>query len=273
MDYSQYKTIKVEVSGGVAVVTLNQPEVLNAVAPSDGGPGINHLEFENIWLDLALDEEVRVIILTGSGRAFSAGGNVKRLAERSGTDAVRRGAVKATIHAPRLLWNMLSVPQPIISAVNGDAMGLGATVALFCDTVVMSESARIGDTHVRVGLVAGDGGTVIWPLLLGVGRAKDFLMRGRVIDGKEAERIGLVSYTAPAEHLAARAQELAAELLALPPLAVRWTKASANQALKDAFVRTMDGAIAYEALSILSADHAEATRAFVEKRKGQYRGE
>src|SRR5690606_37513177 len=120
------------------------------------------------------------------------------MVERHGTPLGWQVAAKATRAAPRLLWNILSVPQPIVSAVNGDAMGLGATIALFADTVVMSETARIGDTHVRVGLVAGDGGTVIWPLLLGASRAKDFLMRGRVIDGKEAERIGLVTHSVPA---------------------------------------------------------------------------
>lgn len=271
MDYSKYKTLTVEVTDGLATVTLNCPDRLNAI--SSYGPGVSHREFEDVWLDIAVDENVRVVILTGAGRAFSAGGSITSMKERLGTELGWKLATKAVSSAPRLIWNLLSVPQPIISAVNGDAMGLGATVALFSDTAIMADTARIGDTHVRVGIVAGDGGTAIWPLLVGAMRAKEFLMRAKVIDGKEAERIGLVSYSVPTAEVMPKAREIAADLLSLPPLAVRWTKASVNQTLRDAFTRTMDGGMAYEALTMMSRDHEEAVNSFLEKRKPSgYRG-
>ena len=271
MDYSRFPNLKIEKDQGIATVTLNRPDKLNAI--STDGDGVEHHEMEDIWLVLADDPEVNVIILTGAGRAFSAGGDVKGMADRSGTDEGWRGALGATRHAKRLIGNMLEVPQPIVAAVNGHAMGLGATLAVMCDTVVISETAKIGDTHVRVGLVAGDGGTVVWPLLLGVGRAKEFLMRGRIIDGKEAERIGLVSYAVPTEEVMAKAMEVALDLNGLPPLAVRWTKASINQTLKAQYIMAMDASIAYESLSMLSKDHGEAAHAFVEKRAPSYKGE
>jgi len=270
MDYSKYQTLAVTVDAGLAVVTLNRPEKLNAI--SAHGDSVSHIELENIWIDLGQDPDVAAIIITGAGRAFSAGGNLRAMADRAGKPEGWKNAVWATRGAPRLLNNLLSVPQPVISAVNGDAMGLGATVALFADTVVISETARIGDTHVKVGLVAGDGGTVIWPMLLGIARAKDFLMRAKVIDGKEAERIGLVTCAVPQDRVMPEAVGIAEEFMKLPPLAVRWTKASINQTLKEQFVRAMDAAIALEALSMLSSDHAEAARAFLEKRPPRFSG-
>ncbi|MGE0384775.1 MAG: enoyl-CoA hydratase/isomerase family protein [Gammaproteobacteria bacterium] len=270
MDYSRFPNLQVDKADGIATVTLNRPDVLNAI--SGTGDGIGHLEMEDIWLALADDAQVNVIVLTGAGRTFSAGGNVKAMADRHGTELGWSEILRTARGAKRLLSNILEVPQPIVTAMNGHAMGLGATIGLFTDTVVISETAKIGDTHVRVGLVAGDGGTVLWPLLLGVTRAKEFLMRGRVIDGREAERIGLVNYAVPAEQVLPKAMEIAQDINSLPPLAVRWTKLTANLALKNQFNAVMDGAIAYECLSMNSADHGEATRAFVDKRPGKFRG-
>ncbi len=171
-DYSKYQFLKVEVADHIATLTLNRPDHLNAINTD------MHEELERIWLDLAQDEAARAIVLTGAGKTFSAGGDLKRMAAWAGT----RNNVRHGLHSPgrtRRLWqNLLEVPQPIVAAINGDALGLGATLALFSDITVMSDTARIGDTHVRVGLVAGDGGAVIWPMLVGMGRAKDFLLRG-----------------------------------------------------------------------------------------------
>ena len=272
MDYSRYSTLSVDKKDGIATLTLNRPDALNAIA-NNQPESVSHREVEDIWLDLASDAEIRVIILTGAGKAFSAGGNVKAMAKRSVSPEGWTHAVNTTRDAKRLLGNMLDVPQPIIAAVNGHAMGLGVTLAVMSDITVISETAKVGDTHVRVGLVAGDGGTVAWPLILGVNRAKDFLMRGKVIDGREAERIGLMNYAVPADQVMATAMEIAEDLNGLPPLAVRWTKASINQTLKAQFVQAMDGAIAYEALSMVSRDHSEAAHAFAEKRTPSYRGE
>ena len=130
----------------------------------------------------------------------------------------------------------------------------------------------MGDTHVRVGLVAGDGGTVIWPLLIGVNRAKEFLMRARVVTGREAAALGIANHAVPANQVMDEAMKIAREINALPPLAVQWSKVSANQILKQQFTLAFDSGIGFEALSMMTADHNEACKAFVEKRKPTYHG-
>ncbi|MFC1896099.1 enoyl-CoA hydratase-related protein [Thermodesulfobacteriota bacterium] len=265
-DYSRYECIQVEEEDTVLTVTLNRPESLNAFS-SD-----LHREMEDLWADVALDLDVNAVILTGAGKAFSAGGDVKDMARRAGTDEGRQRALTTSAGARRLIQNMLEVNQPIIGAINGDAVGLGATVALFCDVVVAAENARIGDPHVKVGVVAGDGGAVIWPLLIGVARAKEYLMTGRLIKAVDAERIGLVNYAVPKEEVFPRAKELAQELAEGPPWAIRWTKLSVNKWLKEQVNLILDASLAFEMLTFGTADHKEATQAFVEKRKPNFRG-
>src|SRR6202040_131424 len=201
IDYSDYEFLKGEVDDRVATITINRPEALNAVN------NVVHHELEQIWLDVRGDHDVNAIILTGAGRAFCAGGDVKGMAAGSLTSATSkkgkgrgRGPIAAA-NGRRVVENMLDVEQPIIGAINGDAVGLGATVALLCDITVVSEKARFADTHVKVGVVAGDGGAVIWPLLIGPHRAKEFLMRGNFINGAEAGRIGMVNYAVPLEQV------------------------------------------------------------------------
>lgn len=266
MDYSRYKYLLVTKADGIATLCLNQPDKRNAVDTE------MHHELEEVWLDLARDTDIRAIIFTGAGKAFSTGGDIKGMVDRFGTEEGWRFALAVPAMTRRLFQNMLEVGHPIIAAVNGDAVGLGATLALFSDVVVISETAKFGDTHVKVGLVAGDGGAVIWPLLVGPARAKDFLMRGRLISGKEAMETGLVSYAVPADQVMARAGEIARELISLPPLAVRWTKLAVNKYVKDQLNLVMDTSIAYEMLSINSQDHREAAVAFMEKRPPRYTG-
>lgn len=265
-DYAKFTALAVEKKDGIATVTMNRPDTLNAVDP------ILHQDLERIWPALSEDEEVNVIVLTGAGKAFSAGGDIKGMIARFNTPQGAKAAIHATRGAKNIVGNMLSVHKPIVAAVNGDALGLGMTLALMCDVSVVSETARLGDTHVRVGLVAGDGGSVVWPLLVGVNRAKDFLMRARVVRGSEAASMGIVNYAAPAENVRAEAMKIAAELNALPPLAVQWSKVSANLILKQQFNLVFDASIAFEALTMSSADHNEACKAFVEKRKPVYQG-
>jgi len=265
-DYSRYEFIKIEKQDRLATVTLNRPEALNAV-----NPGL-HRELERIWLDLAEDSEVNAIILTGAGRAFCAGGDIKGMSSRSGTGEGRRSALVTPAGGRRIVQNMLEVEQPIIGAINGDAVGLGATIALLCDVVVASESARFGDTHVKVGIVAGDGGAVIWPLLIGPARAKEFLMRGTLINGADGARIGLVNYAVPPAAVLAMAHEIARELADGPTWAIRWTKLSVNKWLKDQVNLILDASLAYEMITFNTEDHREAARAFVEKRKPQFKG-
>ena len=162
--------------------------------------------------------------------------------------------------------------KPIIAAINGDAVGLGATLALFADSTVIADTAKFGDSHVKVGLVAGDGGAVIWPILVGPNRAKEFLMRGKLVSGTEAQAMGLVNHAVPVDQVMEEAMKIARELNALPPLAVRWTKLSVNKYIKQQLNLILDASIAYEMLSINSRDHHEAAKAFLEKRPPVYKG-
>jgi enoyl-CoA hydratase/carnithine racemase len=268
-DYGRYEFIKVEKAERVATVTLNRPDRLNAVHP-----GLHH-ELMTIWRDLAEDREVNAILLTGAGRAFCAGGDVKGMASGSliGASGARSGERITTAEARRIVENMLDVEQPIIGAINGDAVGLGATIALLCDITVASEKARFADTHVKVGVVAGDGGAVIWPLLIGPARAKEFLMRGHFVNGADAYKMGLVNYAVPQDQVMSRARELAQELADGPTWAIRWSKLSVNKWLKQQANLIMDASLAYEMMTFNTQDHREAARAFVEKRKPHYKGE
>ena len=264
-DYGRFPTLQTQLENGVLTVTLNRPERLNAV-----GDGM-HESLEALWGDIAQDTEVRSVVLTGAGRAFCAGGDVKAMSERSGQPpSVGGGAIMPG--ARRMIQNMLEVNQPIVAALNGDAVGLGATIALFCDIIIAAENARIGDTHVRVGLVAGDGGAVIWPLLVGVHRAKELLMTGRLISATEAERIGLINRVVPQGEALSAAHELAEELANGPALAIRWTKASVNKLIRERMNLILDTSLAYEGVSMLSEDHREAAKAFVEKRAAHFQG-
>jgi enoyl-CoA hydratase/carnithine racemase len=268
MNYEEkYKHMKVVRNGtGIAVVSINRPDIMNSV-PLDV-----HWDVEHIWADLAEDDEINVIVFTGEGKYFSAGGNIKGQVERWGTPVHKAHIASVADRAKRMITGILDCSKPIVGAIQGDAMGLGATLAVLCDISVMSETARIGDSHVKVGLVAGDGGPVIWPLVVGVNQAKNFLMRGLTVKGDEAARLGIVTYAFPQEQVMAEAMKIAEELNALPPLAVRWTKVATNLIVKRQFDAVMDAAIAYEALSLASEDHLEAAKAFLEKRKGVYKG-
>ncbi len=263
-DYSRYTNLVVEKSDRVATVTFNRPERLNAIDP------VTHREFEEILLDLDSDQEVNAIILTGAGRAFCAGGDVKNMSERDdGFGGVTRNPTRG---GRSLIMNMLEVRQPIIAALNGDAVGLGATIALFCDVIIASETARIGDPHVRVGLVAGDGGAVIWPALIGVAKAKEYLMTGDLIPAPEAERIGLINKVVPSGEVMEAAMNMARRLADGPTMAIQWTKYSVNKLLRSQANLVLDTSLALEALTFSTEDHREAARAFVEKRRPNFKG-
>lgn len=267
MNYERYKSLLVEKKSGIAMVTLNVPDKLNTIGMSNFGM---HKELEDIFVDLDDDPEVNVIMITGAGKAFSAGGNIQDFVDLHGTEKGWDQVRGIAGVAKRLVENIINCTKPTVAAVNGDAIGLGATIALCCDISVMSETARIGDTHVKVGLVTGDGGALIWPMILGPNRAKDFLMRGLLVNGKEAREIGLVNYSVPAENVMERALAVAEDLDRLPPLAVRWTKVAVNKSIKDQFNIVMDAAIAYEMLCMVSRDHKEASSAFLEKRQPKF---
>jgi enoyl-CoA hydratase len=175
--------------------------------------------------------------------------------------------------AKRIVFSLLDLEKPIICRLNGAAAGLGASIALLCDVIVASKEAVIGDPHVKVGLVAGDGGAVIWAQLIGYARAKEYLLTGRMLDAVKAAEIGLINYAVPREELDTKVAEIVAEIAANPRWAVRWTKTAINLPLKEIAHKVMDAALAYETLTNLSEDRQEAVRAFVEKRKPDFKGE
>jgi enoyl-CoA hydratase len=266
MSSQDYQTLIVEQANKVATVTLNRPERLNAVDPT------MHNELEEFFGAINGDEDVNAIVLTGAGRAFCAGGDMRGAANTDPEENYRGAPVTFGRGPRRLILNMLEIEVPVIAAVNGDAIGLGATLALLCDVIIASETARIADTHVKMGLVAGDGGALVWPLLVGVHRAKEYLMTGDFVPAPEAERIGLINHVVPPDETLPKAQEMAERLANGPTWAIRWTKASVNKTLRDRFNLILDTSLAYEAITSRTEDHREAATSFFEKRPPSFKG-
>ena len=174
--------------------------------------------------------------------------------------------------AKKIIFGVLDCDKPIICKMNGDAVGLGATLALYCDVIFAAEHARIGDPHVRVGLSAGDGGAVIWPQLIGFPRAKEYLMTGDLIRAPDAAAMGLINHCVPAAELDARVDAFAQKLAGGAIKSIKFSKVTINIALKQLAHTMMDASMAYEALSNQTADHAEAVAAFGERRKPKFTG-
>ncbi len=263
-DYNRCKSILVEQREGVATITLNRPERLNAIDDE------MHRTLEELFVEMDRDSEIRAMVITGAGRAFCSGGDVKNM-DHDQKGAKPRTDFAPTRHGRHLLRNLLECEPPIIAAVNGDAVGLGASIALLCDVIYAAETARIGDTHVRVGLAAGDGSAVIWSMLCGVARAKQYLLTGDLVPAREAERIGLVNAVVPPGKAYEEAWKFAKRLADGPVQAIKWTKYAVNKLIKDQMNLTLDTSLALESLTFLTEDHREASRAFVEKRPPKFK--
>lgn len=261
MDYSRYECLSVERDAKVLTVALNRPQALNAINAR------LHTELSQVFADIAQDAETEAVLLTGKGRAFCAGGDIKWFQDMT---PAQLDALFA--EARKIIIDMLEVEQPIVAAVNGPATGLGATLALFSDVIYAADNARIGDPHVRVGVVAGDGGAIIWPWLVGAARAKEFLMTGDLVSAGEAERIGLVNHVVPAGELLDTAHAFAQRLANGPRLAVRGTKVSVNKILRDTVNLVLDTSLAIEKQCFHTQDHREAIQSFVEKREPKFTG-
>jgi len=262
VDYSGYKFIKVEKRDKVAILTLNNPEALNAIGAAE------HAELEQIFLDMDQDTEVNAVILTGAGRAFSAGGDINLMIAGFKDHSLR---ISAT-HVKNIILKLVSLRKPIIAALNGATAGLGATIALHCDVVIASERARIGDPHIGVGLIPGDGGCIIWPLLVGMCKVKQYLMTGDMVSAAEAERIGLITKVVPPESLMEEAWKWAKRFADGPVFALSLTKMCLNKIIEERINLLFDTMIAYEYHSMNSEDHLEAAKGFLEKRAPQYKG-
>lgn len=257
MDYADYQHLAFEHRpNGVLLITLNRPEVLNAANAR------LHWELTQVWLTVDADPETRVALVTGAGKAFSAGGDMSLVEEMAGSpDAVARTLREAS----DLVYNMINLEKPIVSAINGVAVGAGLVVALLADVSVIAETARLTDGHTRLGVVAGDHAAIVWPLLCGMAKAKYYLLTADFLDGKEAERIGLVSLCVPPGELMAKASAVADGLARGSQPAIRWTKRALNNWLRQAGP-IFDQSLALEMLSFMHPDVREGVQAIREKR-------
>ncbi|MBI4083049.1 MAG: enoyl-CoA hydratase/isomerase family protein [Candidatus Lambdaproteobacteria bacterium] len=260
-DYSRYRHLLFERKPhGVLLITINRPEVYNATNAR------LHWELSRIWLDVGDDQETLVAVITGAGEAFSAGGDLDNTLAR-GKDVVKYAQVMK--EAGDIVYNIANLDKPVVSAINGVAVGAGLAVALMADISIISETARFTDGHTRLGVVAGDHSCMIWPLLTSFAKAKYYLLTADFLDGKEAERIGLVSLCVPKEQVLPKALDVAEKLARGPQLAVRWTKRALNNWLRLAGP-AFDNSLALEMLSFLADDMPEGVKAIREKRRPEF---
>jgi enoyl-CoA hydratase len=245
---------------GVLLITLNRPEVMNATNAR------LHWELTQVWLTVDADPEVRVALVTGAGRAFSAGGDLAMVEETAGSpEAISRTMREAS----DLVYNMINLDKPVVSAINGTAVGAGLVVALLADVSIAAETARLTDGHTRLGVAAGDHAAIIWPLLCGMARARYYLLTSDFLDGKEAERIGLVSRCVPAEALMETAWDVATRLARGSQHSLRWTKRALNNWLRQAGP-IFDQSLALEMLSFMHEDVREGVRAIRDRRPPEF---
>ena len=257
VDYSEYSGLLFErPEPGVLLITINRPEKLNA-ADED-----LHEALGQVWVDVSRDPETRVAVITGAGRAFSAGGDIEM--ERRALGDYHR-VIETMKQASDLVYNMVNCEKPIISAINGVAVGAGLAVALVADISIIAEDVRFTDGHVRIGVAAGDHSAMLWPLLCGMARAKYYLLTADFLDGREAERIGLVSKAVPRDRLMEEAMAVAHKLANGSQDAIRFTKKALNNWLRQAGP-VFDASLALEMLGLFGADMAEGLDAVVEKR-------
>lgn len=240
--------LTVEVDGPIRTVVINRPDELNAVNHD------LHWALANVWRQLTADREARVVILTGAGRAFSAGGDLDWITSFLDDHAARDESLR---EGAQITEEMLRFPLPVIAAVNGPAVGLGCSIALLCDVVLISEKAFLADPHVSVGLVAGDGGAAFWPLLAPLLRTREYLFTGDRIPAARAVELGLASRTTAPDQLLPEARRLAERIGAQPVAAIQGTKRVLNMHLSRALSGAVQAGFAAEAVSMESDEHRE----------------
>ena len=252
-----YQTLQIDRQpSGVTEVVLNNPERLNSVDVA------GHRELTSIWSDLDADPETMVILLRAEGRAFPAGGDFSHIEAMMNDSAVHRRTLR---EARDLVRNLIECSKPIVSVINGVAVGAGLAAALLADIPIAGRSARILDGHTTLGVAAGDHAVLIWPLLVGMAKAKYHLLTNEPIDGTEAERLGLVAKVVDDDQLLEEARRIAGRLAAGPAEALSWTKHTLNHWLRAAYP-AFDASVAYEFLGFLGPDPREGLAAVREKR-------
>jgi enoyl-CoA hydratase len=258
-----YRHLRIEQSdSGVTEVVLDNPERLNSV-DADG-----HRELAYVWNDLDADPSTRVVLLRAEGRAFSAGGDFSLIEAMIDEPSVHRRALR---EARDLVRNVIECSKPIVAAINGPAVGAGLAAALLADIPIAGRSARILDGHTTLGVAAGDHAVVIWPLLVGMAKAKYHLLTNQPIDGIEAERLGLVARVVDDDDLLDESRSVAARLASGSAEALSWTKHTLNHWLRAAYP-AFDASVAYEFLGFLGRDAPEGLAAVKEKRPPDFTG-
>jgi enoyl-CoA hydratase/carnithine racemase len=258
-----------EIRGPVAIMTFNRPDAMNALgAPGDGDA------VAAVCAEVNANLDIRCAVLTGSGRAFSAGGDVKAMKAKTGAFggggfAVRDG-YRTNIH--RLVRALFSLETPLIAAVNGPAIGLGCDIACLADIRIAAETARFGVTFLKLGLIPGDGGAWLLPRTVGMSRAAELLFTGDVIDASTAKDWGLVSRVVAPDALMDAALELAGRIAAQPPHVLRMAKTLLRQGQTTSFDTIMEMSAASQAIAHFSEDHMEGVDAILERRPGVFKG-
>ena len=241
---------------GVLLITIDRPEKYNATDEQ------MHTELSRVWTDVSADDATRVAVITGAGKAFSAGGDLAMVERIAGDyDRVQHMLKEMS----DLVYNIINCEKPIVSAINGVAVGAGTVAALLADVAIVAEDAKIGDGHVKLGVAAGDHAAIIWPLLAGMAKARYYLLTGEMITGAEAERLGMVAKALPRDQVLDEALRVADVLATGSQQAIRLTKRSLNNWLRQAGP-TFDQSAAYEMLTFMGPDVVEGVAALREKR-------
>ena len=261
-DGQEFEALEVAKDGPVRIVTMNRPETLNAADAA------MHRELAVVWDCLAADPDCRAVVLTGAGRAFSAGGDLPRMVATQQDQALQDEVFE---EARRTVLGMLELPQPLIAAVNGPAVGLGASLVSLCDLAIASETSFLADPHLGVGLVPADGAAMMWPMMIGLMRAKEHVFTGERIPAATAHEWGLVNRVVPADQVLAEALVLAHKLSVHPPQALRDTKRLLNLQAGRAVAGMLDQALAWERASVNSAEHAELSRGLIAANEARVR--
>lgn len=259
MEYEDYRHLSFERrANGVVLVIIDRPERLNAANDR------LHEEFAQIWRTIGRDDSARVAVITGRGRAFSAGGDLKEVTDPDEALSQER-VMRSGRNAKEIVYNMLDLDKPIISAINGVAVGAGLSIALTADISVIGEDVPITDGHARIGVGSGDHAVLLWPWLCGPAKAKYYLLTADTMTGVEAERIGLVSLAVPGDEVLERALTIADRLALGPQQALHGIKRSVNQVIKLA-APAFELSVALESLDFFHPDAREGLAAFREKR-------
>lgn len=261
--------IKLEKNGSIATLTLTRPEMMNALGQEGDGADV-----AAACAEIEADPSIRVTILTGEGRAFSAGGDVKAMRDRTGAFAgspysVREG-YRRNIH--RIVKSLYNLETPLIAAVNGAAIGLGCDVACMADVRIASDKAKFGVTFLKLGLIPGDGGAWLLPRIIGASRAAELLFTGDVIDAETAAEWGLISRAVPAETLMDEAMALATRMAGQPPQSLRVAKTLLRHGTTASYETIMEMSAATQSMMHHTEDHIEGVNAILEKRTPTFEG-